>query len=392
TTLHLLDPRLLEGYKKHATFNADPARASTFYTMRWGTSTAGHAAGDFAWHLDDKWHNARAEQLGVRTRSCIHRAQLLEELVALLPEGITTFGKRFKDADELPDGALRLRFADGTTAVAAAIVGCDGIKSRVREIVCPAAQPTYTRECAYRAIVSRADAETALGADMVLNGQIYCGHGAYIITYPIEDGDFINMVAILHDQGNAQEWPQDEWTVPAATTEIVQRFSGWHCPLIDVISRYALPSKWAMFHLQHDALYYHRRICLVGDSAHATTPHLGAGAGMAMEDAYILSNLIAFAGSVDAINTAFHAYDEVRRPRTQECIQRSLRATYGYGFSLPYAGDDVAVLKQHLEESFRWLWHADLEAQLKSAKTIMAAENSTRPRERFGETNPYQRY
>ncbi|KAH7070167.1 mannitol 1-phosphate dehydrogenase [Paraphoma chrysanthemicola] len=380
TALHLLDPRLLEGYKKHATFNADPARASTFYTMRWGAGmpgSAGHAAGDFICHLDDIWHSERAEMLGVKTRSCIHRARLLEELVALLPEGITTFGKSFQGAEESIDGSYRIEFTDGTTVEAAAIIGCDGIKSKVRELVCPSVQASYAREWAYRAVVPKADALKALGPDLALNGQIYCGHGGYIVTYPIENGDFINMVAIPHQKADSCGWGSEDWTVPATTSEILQRFAGWYPPLVDLISRNHLPSKWAMFHLQHDRPFYNHNICLLGDSAHATVPHLAAGAGMAMEDAYILSNLIASSGSIERLQDVFRAYDVVRRPRTQDCIKASLQASCGYCFSLPGVGDDVTALKKHLEQAFRWLWHVDLEAQLATAKTIQAGGVST---------------
>jgi salicylate hydroxylase len=373
TALGLIDARLLEGYKRHATFNADRARDSTFYTMRWGMDErrdGGARMGDFVWHLDDIWQPERMQEMGVRTRSCIHRARLLEELVALLPEGITTFGKSFDTAKELDDGTIEMHFADGTTAHASVLLGCDGIKSGVRDLVCPpSVQPIYARECAYRAVVPKAEAVEALGEDLVLNGHIYCGYEGYIITYPLEHGELINMVAIAYDS-KKETWDQDDWTVPATTQEIRERFKGWCPSFIDLFCRFALPNKWALFFLQHDAAYYKGRVCLVGDSAHATVPHLGAGAGMAMEDAFVLSSLIASGGSVQEIEKVFRAYDAVRRPRTQECIRRSLDASIGYDLMLPDARDDVVALKEHLEESFKWLWHEDLEAQLERAKEV----------------------
>jgi salicylate hydroxylase len=376
TALKLIDPRLLEGYKRHATFNADPARDSTFYTMRWGTNQRkedGHVAGDFAWHLDDIWHPERAQEIGVGTRSCIHRTRLLEELVALLPAGITMFSKTFESAEELDDGTIKLHFADGTTADVSALLGCDGIKSRVRSLVCPpSVRPTYARECAYRAVVPKVDAIKALGADLVLNGHIYCGYGGYIITYPIEHGELINMVAIPYDKN--ETWDQDDWTVPTTRREIEDRFEGWYPPLIGLICQHHLPNKWAVFFLQHDEAYYKGRVCLAGDSAHATAPHLGAGAGMTMEDAFVLSELIAAVGSVKRIEKSFHAYDAVRRPRTQECIKRSLEASYGYGLMLPDARDDVTALRKRLEDSFKWLWHEDLEAQMDMAVNLVGLD------------------
>lgn len=80
---------------------------------------------------------------------------------------------------------------------------------------------------------------------------------------------------------------------------------GWYPPLVDVICDYSMPYKRALFDLQHDAPYYRTDISLLGDSAHATTPHLGVGAGMAMEDAYLLSSLIAAVGNVRNVEDAF---------------------------------------------------------------------------------------
>ncbi|KAF2633698.1 mannitol 1-phosphate dehydrogenase [Macroventuria anomochaeta] len=375
TALHLIDPKLLEGYKKHATFNADHDRASTFMSFRWGIDEMkrdGHKAGDVMWNLDDDWRSERAEALGVRTRSCIHRARLLDELVALLPADVTSFKKSFVTAEEQNDGSLKLRFADGTTASASALIGCDGIKSKVRELVCGSGvQATYAGEVAYRAMVPKTDAEKALGSDLAFNGHIYCGYGGYIVTYPVENCDFVNMVAIPHDSGETWTWSQNEWTVPATADEIRQRFKGWYPSLIDIISEYSLPSKWALFDLQHDAPYYKSKICLLGDSAHATTPHLGAGAGMAMEDAYLLSNLIASNGSVAHIENAFRAYDAVRRPRTQSCIEKSRNAAMVMDFLEPEIVDDTTALKEALRTSYKWLWHEDLEAQLCKAKQFL---------------------
>lgn len=374
TALHKIDPKLLEGYKKYATFNVDPDRASTFMSYRWGMDGRKHKhqAGDMMWNLDDIWHPERAQALGVKARSCIHRARLLDELVALLPAGVTSFSKTFVGVEERGDGSLMLRFADGTTTIASALIGCDGIKSKVRQIVCgPDIPATYAGEVAYRAMVPRADAERALGADLAFNGTIYCGYGGYVVTYPVENYGFVNMVAIPHDHGETWSWSQDEWTVPATTDEIRQRFQGWYKPLVDIICEHSLPDKWALFDLQHNAPYFKGNICLLGDSAHATTPHLGAGAGMAMEDAYILSSLIASVGHVAQVENAFRAYDAVRRPRTQGCIERSRNAAIAMDFLLPEIAEDTVVLKQMMETLYKWLWHEDLDLQLSSAEKIL---------------------
>jgi salicylate hydroxylase len=92
---------------------------------------------------------------------------------------------------------------------------------------------------------------------------------------------------------------------------------------------------------------------------------------MAMEDAFVLSSLITEVGDVDRIEDAFRAYDAVRRPRTQGCIRRSLQAAHACDLVLPGVGDDVLKIKETLSESFKWIWHEDLEAQLEKGKSFL---------------------
>jgi salicylate hydroxylase len=372
TALRLIDPRLLQGFMKHATF--EPESDGTFLSIRWGMDERqqdGHKAGHLAYYLEDKGRQGGAPT-GKQVRGGIHRARLMEEMVALLPADITSFSKAFQGVEEVGDSMLRLRFTDRTTALASAVIGCDGIKSRVRDFVCgPTVQAKYANECAFRAMVPVEEATEALEDDTALTGQLYCGYGGYVVTYPVEHGKFINMVAMPHDGSFTSTWDKSDWTVPTSADEIRQKFQGWHPPLVDLIARHRLPAKWALFTLQHNEPYFKRRICLLGDSAHATTPHLGAGAGMAMEDALILSRLIAAAGSTEKIESAFRAYDAVRRPRTQQCIKRSVDAALSYDFLLPDVGDDMEKIKKRTDESFQWLWHEDLEAQLQRAKELM---------------------
>lgn len=375
TALKLIDEALLEGYKKHATFNEDASRQDTFMVLRWGMDEkkqGGKKAGDLMGYIEDKWNPERAKKIGVRTRSAIHRARLLDVLVSFVPEGITSFGKSFEAVEEQPDGSLELRFADGSIAVARALIGCDGVKSKVRPFVCgPDVDANYVGEYAYRALVPKVEAVETLGADLALNGQLYCGYGRYIVTYPVEHGDFTNMVACWHEAGTEWTWEGEDWTEPTTREEFQQHFEAFYPPLTDLIRKHCQPFKWALFNTQHPAPYYKGRICLLGDSAHATTPHMGAGAGMAMEDAYILSNLIASAeGSVD-IENVFRVYDSVRRPRTQKLVECSRNSGLLIDFLVPDVLDDTEAMTARMEEWYKWLWHEDLEAQLEHAKTLL---------------------
>jgi salicylate hydroxylase len=65
------------------------------------------------------------------------------------------------------------------------------------------------------------------------------------------------------------------------------------------------PDVWALWDDPPASTYYKGRAALLGDAAHTTTPNQGAGAGMAIEDAYILGALLGGSNSADEIEAAF---------------------------------------------------------------------------------------
>lgn len=113
----------------------------------------------------------------------VHRAKFLDELVKCVPQDIAQFGKRLNSIRERDDGSISMTFDDGSSASANAILGCDGIKSRVRQLMFgedhPCAQPSYTYKYAYRALVPMDDAIAALGEEKAQNSCMHVSHLSY---------------------------------------------------------------------------------------------------------------------------------------------------------------------------------------------------------------------
>lgn len=118
----------------------------------------------------------------------VHRARFLDEMVKLIPDGIAKFGKRLDDITTKRDGRLHLKFLDGTTAEADVVVGCDGIKSRVRQLIVgadhPSAYPTYTHKYAYRGLVPMDKAVEVVGEERAKNA---CMHVSLVEVLNIFD-------------------------------------------------------------------------------------------------------------------------------------------------------------------------------------------------------------
>jgi salicylate hydroxylase len=131
------------------------------------------------------------------------------------------------------------------------------------------------------------------------------------------------------------------------------------------------PDVWALFDHPPAPTYFKGRLALLGDAAHASTPHQGAGAGQAIEDAFILSNLLGQANSVEEIEKAFYAYDAIRRPRSQKVVATSRDAAKIYEFEDEELGSDLDSIRRRLEIRYDWIWNEDLPNQLKKAQDIM---------------------
>jgi salicylate hydroxylase len=121
---------------------------------------------------------------------------------------------------------------------------------------------------------------------------------------------------------------------------------------------------WALFEHPLAPTYHNKRVCLLGDSAHTATPHFGAGAGMALEDAYVLSNLLGRCTSIADIPYAFEAYDAVRIPRTHGVIKDSHEQGKIMELDGTGVGDDLEKTAQKLDSTVRWIWNVDLPKDL----------------------------
>ncbi len=74
---------------------------------------------------------------------------------------------------------------------------------------------------------------------------------------------------------------------------------------------------------------------------------------------------------MNEIERAFHAYDAVRRPRSQKVVATSRDAAKIYEFEDEKLGTDLDMIKRTLEMRYNWIWNVDLPQQLKKAQEIM---------------------
>lgn len=204
-----------------------------------------------------------------------------------------------------------------------------------------------------------------LGEDFARNGNVNIGPGGLTTTYPVENGTMLNVVA-ARDQPT---WDSPEWVIPADKEAITQEFKDYGPKMRQVVSLLKNPKKWALWHHPETSTYYRGRLAIIGDAAHASTPHQGAGAGQAFEDALVMCELLAHSSvqTADDIEHAFAAYDIVRRSRTLRVVNTSRENGAVCMMKGAETGEDWDKIKADLDTRFEWIWYEDLDKQVESA-------------------------
>ena len=361
--MSLIDPRIKQGYDRHETTSFHQDAKEHFFHFRMGMdgkdSTERLRAGDTI---------SKPGGPG-KGMNMIHRARFLDELVALIPDGCASFGKRVESVQPIHDG-VRLYFDDGNAAEASAVIGCDGVKSKVRRCLFgEKSDARFTGKYAYRGLVPMSKAIDLLGETRARNAQGYLGYGGHVLTMQVERGTTMNVVAFRTKLDG--KWENPQWVLPTRKEDINDDFAGWSDDVKKILNLMERPDVWALFDHPPIPQLWESRICLLGDAAHASTPHQGSGAGMALEDAYILSELLGHVRSVDELETAFKAYSCVRHPRGMKLVETSRACGEVYEFLGSDTGNDVGKIDRDLRTRYDWIWDVDVADQFTDAIDIL---------------------
>jgi 2-polyprenyl-6-methoxyphenol hydroxylase-like FAD-dependent oxidoreductase len=238
------------------------------------------------------------------------RADLVGLLATRLPEGALRTGVTVTGVDAGgPDQPARVATSDGDL-VADLVIAADGIDSVIRRALFPGHPgPRYAGLAAWRFTV---DAQAA-GACPVEPAETW-GRGALFGAVPLAGGRVYCYASAAVPPGQAQANP---------VTELERRFGGWHEPIPALISSVAPAAvlRNDVYWIAEPLAAYHRgRVALVGDAAHAMTPHLGQGACQAIEDAVVLA-------AMASPGADLAPYTRARMRRTRMVADGSYRAS-----------------------------------------------------------------
>ena len=185
-----------------------------------------------------------------------------------------------------PD-TVEVTLSDASRSTYDLVVGADGLRSAVRGMVMPdAPQPGFTGQAVWRAMLRRPPSVSGPG--------MYYGPRNKAGLTPVSEDEMY--MFLVQNVADVHRPPRER--LAALLRAQLSDYRG----LIGELREQIVDSERVDYRPLHALLLsppWHRgRVVLIGDAVHATTPHLAAGAGLAIEDGIVLAELLATARSI----------------------------------------------------------------------------------------------
>jgi 2-polyprenyl-6-methoxyphenol hydroxylase-like FAD-dependent oxidoreductase len=238
----------------------------------------------------------------------LHRGALHSALTAQVSRDAIRTGSEVVAIEEAA-GAVRAFLRGQSTAISGdLLVGADGLNSVVRRHVLADGPPRYAGETIFRGL-----------SDFALDRPDTCrelfGHGQRAAYYSLGERRVYWWATAALAQGT---------DIPSGQRRayLERAFAGWAFGIPEIIA--STPESCILqndiFDRRPSSRWHRGRIVLLGDAAHPTTPNLGQGACMAIEDAIVLARCIVEASDREAAFTRFH---KRRSRRTAQTVRMS---------------------------------------------------------------------
>jgi 2-polyprenyl-6-methoxyphenol hydroxylase-like FAD-dependent oxidoreductase len=248
-------------------------------------------------------------KFGIVNNFTIHRADLHRILIGLLEPGTLHLNKGLVDYTS-ESGNIMLTFRDGSSASANYLIACDGIHSVIRKKILPESNPRYAGYTCWRGVID----DIPAGIDMTETSETW-GRGCRFGIVPLSDNRLYWFACI-----NAKE--RDPEMSSFRIHDLQHYFKNFHFPVGEILRK--TPDHrliWSdIVDLKPLKKFAFGNIVLMGDAAHATTPNMGQGACMAIEDAAILANCIEDHATIEE---AFIRFEQKRIVRTTTIVKNS---------------------------------------------------------------------
>ncbi|KAL0071037.1 hypothetical protein AAF712_001595 [Marasmius tenuissimus] len=292
---------------------------------------------------------------------------------------------------------IKLNFEDGSAEFFDVLVRADGVESVTRsclyrELVGQAyadglpqaiidnygsvIEPEFSGTVVYRAVVHPDD--EPIPAHLLGRGPtMYIGRNIVLVVYPVGNEGMINLSLYRFQDELRGSHYDGPWSVPILPDEVLNAssFDNWESDFREWL---APTTRWAIHTVKPLPTFATQNVVLLGDAAHAFLPHQGIGAGQAIEDAWILAELLGRPSTTTAmLSRALQVYDNLRRPWADEVAEKCRFNGRCYGLNydnLPFETSSPLDAEQKLNEmgervidGWAWCWRTSAHSMLENA-------------------------
>ncbi|TFK47446.1 FAD/NAD(P)-binding domain-containing protein [Heliocybe sulcata] len=209
-----------------------------------------------------------------------------------------------------------LTLETGEVVKADLIVGADGLKSFVREVVIGGPdKPQATGDAVYRAIVPTSEMMKDPSLQSLVETPEMCGWmgpGRHIMAYNIRAKKEYNLVMAYPDDGSTESW-----TAEGDPDQMRGLVAGWEPRIQKLFGLVKTALKGKLMDRTPLDTWIHKddKVILLGDACHPMLPYRAQGAAMALEDGAVLGNLFSRLTDRAQLPALIHAYEHLRLPR-----------------------------------------------------------------------------
>lgn len=238
----------------------------------------------------------------------MHRADVMSALEQALLPGELQLGKKTIAIAQDADGAS-ITLADGSTHRFDIVIGADGIHSGVRKFLLGDDHPVFTGIVSYRAVVPATKLSGQdLGAFVKWWGPT---SDLQIVTFPLNRGKDVFIFATT----GQKDWTHESWTTPGDPNALRAAYADFHPEARALLAACDEVLASALYIREPLDCWTKGRIAIMGDACHPMMPFMAQGAGMAIEDAVVLSRALTGV-TTDTISTALQTFANARQERT----------------------------------------------------------------------------
>lgn len=203
--------------------------------------------------------------------------------------------------------------SDGSQVGCDLVVGADGLRSKTREMAFPEApSPSFAGQTAWRVVVPR-HPEVSEGINIFIGS-----HGGRVGCNPVSPEEMY--VFIGENMAEPTRPGQEDW--PELLRELLSDYGGVIAWARERVGDPSKIDRRVLYSLLMPAPWHSGRVVLIGDAVHAPTPHLVMGAGIALEDAVVLGEVL---DSHADVASALAQFNKRRWERCRLVVENSLQ-------------------------------------------------------------------